>query len=165
MASVPTVPSQTVLGAMPVPPQSSSKKPNTVTLMFIGAGLAFTVIMAILYLFWFPNDRLIIDNQKPDNKIYVRQLKISKLGILVAKKIVANDGNQPVIAKTSFLNPEDYREFSVPLVDETTQMSPGDEYVAMVYSDTNDDGIFNPDVDKPMKDMFGRTVRRTFMIR
>ncbi len=120
--------------------------------------MVMLIIAANLYVF-LPKSQIDISNPTPGRSIHVNRLFLTKPGWLVITRVSVVDGVSN-IAQTIFLDPEDYRDFTLPLLETEQDLVSGDFLFATLYEDTNNTETYEPKEDKAMKNVLLQPIRK-----
>ena len=148
----------------PSTPRTHSKMFLRITIGIVVVVLAIVGIYLLL-----PRNSIVIKDQALDKTIYIERLHLKQSGTLLIRKVSAIGGVY-TIASSSFLPPEDYRKFRLPIweqigpLESLDSLESGDQLYATIYEDVDGDKSVNHVVDSPIKDIFGREVRVDFRI-
>jgi len=99
---------------------------------------------------------IVVSDQFPGNIVYVSSVQLASPGFVV---IATNNSGTPGSAIGSQYFKAGINPGQVNL---TTAMLDGSSYYAVLYSDTNGNGVFDPTTDLPVKDASGNIIMKIF---
>jgi hypothetical protein len=144
-----------------VPPMISSSRKGVwwgiVIVLFLCIGGA-----AAAYGF-LPKNELVIEDQAPGRVVRVQKALLRKEGFVVIFSVSVMDGVHATAA-TPLLAPEEYLKFDIPLQADPEDMRSGDQLFGILYIDVDGNGSLDPDIDMPMKNVFGLPTRVNFRV-
>lgn len=130
--------------------------------------ILFVLLPAIIFIYSrFFTSYVDVPDQTATDSIYIKKLHLTTPGLLAIT--AANDYGKPGgrgIAASELLKPETYTDFRLRIADEVEiRPKPGDILFATLHEDTNQSGIFENDIDQPLKNLFGKPIVHKFRIK
>ncbi len=154
----PLNPSQPVQPTTTVQPPKRKKGPWWI---FV---LAIFILAGVGGYFLLPSSSIVIPSQPAGStSIHVTKLDLAKPGWLLISRVSVTEGVEE-IAVSAYLEPEEYTEFDLPLMDDSEPLQTGYFLYGTLYEDTDGGEYFDSKVDQPMKDWLGRKIRTTFRV-
>ncbi|TSC69282.1 MAG: hypothetical protein G01um101470_1062 [Parcubacteria group bacterium Gr01-1014_70] len=101
---------------------------------------------------------LMVENQRAGSSVLVKKAGLSEAQWIVIRD-TNNDGTAGNILGAGWFPPGMHENVSVPLLRETTG---GEQYMALLYSDTNGDKQFDHQTDAPVKNVAGDVISVSF---
>ena len=139
------------------------KKPQGHPVFWWIVGIVFFIILTVVSVYFlYPREVVVISYQNPGRIVHVDRVLMTRPGNLIVF-YVSTEGIDE-IADTPLLDPEDYREFDVPLKPDMPDLASGDQLSGVLYEDTDSNLIINTRVDKPIRDLLGRQIRVSFSV-
>jgi hypothetical protein len=133
-------------------------------------------ILGLLLLGWFYwlrpklTSEIIVSDQPAGERIFIQKLVLQKKGYLAI--LEENDYGKPggAVSVSILLEPDTYENFDMPIVEfllfspEGIGINPGDTLYALIFQDSDGDGDFDREIDKPLRDLKGEPISVSFTL-